>query len=30
MVHDGAGWVGTAPAALQNLALMGVGTTAQA
>lgn len=26
--YDGAGWVGTTPAALQNLALLGLGTTA--
>ena len=30
LVYDGAGWVGTTPAALQNLALLGVGTTADA
>src|SRR5690554_288421 len=28
LVYDGAGWVGTTPAALQNLALLGLGTTA--
>ena len=28
LVHDGAGWVGTTPEALQNLALLGLGTTA--
>ncbi|MGX0904750.1 hypothetical protein ACSSV8_003344 [Roseovarius sp. MBR-79] len=30
LVYDGVGWVGTTPAALQNLALLGVGTTADA
>jgi len=30
LVFDGAGWVGTTPAALQNLALLGLGTTADA
>ena len=30
LVHDGAGWIGTTPAALQNLALLGIGTTADA
>ncbi|WP_406678834.1 DUF2793 domain-containing protein [Rhodovulum sulfidophilum] len=30
LVYDGAGWVGTTPAALQNLALLGLGTTADA
>ncbi|MCL3882536.1 DUF2793 domain-containing protein [Marivita sp. GX14005] len=30
LVYDGAGWVGTTPAALQNIALLGVGTTADA
>ena len=28
LVYDGADWVGTAPAALQSLALLGLGTTA--
>ena len=28
LVYDGAGWVGTTPASLQNLARLGVGTTA--
>ncbi|SLN76429.1 DUF2793 domain-containing protein [Roseisalinus antarcticus] len=28
LVYDGAGWVGTTPAALQNLAFLGLGTTA--
>lgn len=28
LVYDGAGWVGSTPAALQNLALLGLGTTA--
>ncbi|PPB79401.1 uncharacterized protein DUF2793 [Albidovulum inexpectatum] len=28
MVYDGASWIGTTPAALQNLALLGLGTTA--
>ena len=28
LAYDGAGWVGTTPAALQNMALVGVGTTA--
>ncbi len=30
LVHDGAGWVGTTLEALQNLALLGLGTTADA
>jgi Protein of unknown function (DUF2793) len=30
LAYDGAGWVGTTPAALQNLALLGLGTTADA
>ena len=30
LVYDGADWIGTAPAALQNLALLGVGTIADA
>ena len=30
LVYDGAGWLGTTPAALQNMALLGVGTTADA
>jgi hypothetical protein len=30
LVYDGVGWVGTTPAALQNLALLGLGTTADA
>jgi len=30
LVYDGAGWVGTTPATLQNLALLGLGTTADA
>ncbi len=30
LVFDGAGWIGTTPAALQNLALLGLGTTADA
>ena len=30
LVYDGAGWIGTTPAALQNIALLGVGTTADA
>ncbi|KAA8607544.1 hypothetical protein AL036_10205 [Salipiger aestuarii] len=30
LVHDGTGWVGTTPAALQNMALLGVGTAADA
>jgi hypothetical protein len=30
LVYDGAGWVGTTPAALQNMALLGLGTTADA
>ncbi len=30
MVYDGSGWVGTTPAALQNLALHGLGTKADA
>ena len=30
LVHDGAGWVGTTPATLQNIALLGLGTTADA
>lgn len=30
LVYDGSGWVGTTPAALQNLALLGLGTTADA
>ena len=30
LVYDGAGWVGATPAALQNLALLGLGTTADA
>jgi len=28
LVYDGAGWVGTTPTTLQNLALLGLGTTA--
>jgi hypothetical protein len=28
LVYDGSSWIGTTPAALQNLALVGVGTTA--
>ena len=28
LVYDGAGWVGTTPSELQNMALLGVGTTA--
>ncbi|KAB2538570.1 hypothetical protein AL035_19200 [Salipiger aestuarii] len=28
LVYDGAGWIGTTPESLQNLALLGVGTTA--
>ncbi|WMS41867.1 DUF2793 domain-containing protein [Acuticoccus sp. MNP-M23] len=30
LVYDGAGWIGTTPAALQNVALLGLGTTADA
>jgi hypothetical protein len=30
IVYDGSAWTGTTPAALQNLALLGVGTTANA
>jgi hypothetical protein len=30
LVYDGAGWVGTTPASLQNMALLGLGTTADA
>jgi len=30
LVYDGAGWIGTTPASLQNLALLGLGTTADA
>ena len=30
LVYDSAGWIGTTPAALQNMALLGVGTTADA
>ena len=30
LFYDGAGWVGTTPHALQNLALLGLGTTADA
>jgi hypothetical protein len=30
LVYDGSGWAGTTPAALQNMALLGVGTTADA
>ncbi|WP_420024189.1 DUF2793 domain-containing protein (plasmid) [Cereibacter azotoformans] len=30
LVYDGAGWVGTTPDALQNLSLLGLGTTADA
>ncbi|PWJ20765.1 DUF2793 domain-containing protein [Jannaschia seohaensis] len=30
LVYEGAGWIGTTPAALQNLALLAVGTTADA
>lgn len=30
LVYDGTGWIGTTPAALQNLALLGLGTTADA
>lgn len=30
LVYDGTGWIGTAPAALQNTALLGLGTTADA
>lgn len=30
LVYDGAGWLGTTPAALQNMALLGVGTTPSA
>ena len=30
LVYDGAGWVGSTPDALQNLALLGLGTTADA
>ncbi len=28
LVYDGAGWIGTTPESIQNLALLGVGTTA--
>jgi hypothetical protein len=30
LVHDGADWIGTTPNALQNMALLGLGTTADA
>ena len=30
LVYDGSGWVATTPAALQNMALLGIGTTADA
>jgi len=30
LVYDGSGWIGTTPESLQNLALLGVGTTADA
>jgi len=30
LVYDGEGWIGTTPASLQNLALLGLGTTADA
>ena len=30
LVYDGAGWIGTTPVALQNMALLGFGTTADA
>jgi len=30
LVYDGAGWIGTTPTDLQNLALLGLGTTADA
>jgi hypothetical protein len=30
LVYDGSDWIGTTPASLQNLALLGVGTTADA
>jgi hypothetical protein len=30
LAFDGAGWIGTTPAALQNMALLGLGTTADA
>ncbi|MGX0879428.1 hypothetical protein ACSSV4_004137 [Roseovarius sp. MBR-154] len=30
LVFDGAGWVGSTPAALQNMAFLGIGTTADA
>jgi hypothetical protein len=30
LVYDGAGWIGTTPGALQNMALLGIGTTADA
>lgn len=30
LVYDGAGWIGTTPTELQNLALLGIGTTADA
>jgi hypothetical protein len=30
LVYDGAGWIGTTPEALQNMALLGLGTTADA
>jgi hypothetical protein len=30
LVYNGAGWIGTTPSALQNLALLGLGTTADA
>jgi len=30
LVYDGAGWIGTTPADLQNLGLLGLGTTADA
>ena len=30
LVYNGSGWIGTTPAALQNMALLGIGTTADA
>ena len=30
LVYDGAGWIGTTPSTLQNMALLGLGTTADA
>ncbi len=30
LIYDGTGWVGTSPSSLQNLALLGLGTTADA